>query len=174
MDESKPAAPRNSSRTLVIALVAVLIVVAIAGIVLAGLRGRSTGAGPGSLSSPTPQGGEATTASAPPLAAEVGAGPNRIAFASESDALSPVSLKKIVDIATEAKKESHTVVVSAKLEAGGGRDQRMELAKKRADAVRRALQAGGMSLSALKVQISEFPAGLVPAIDADRVELSMK
>lgn len=174
MDDSKPAPPRNSSRRLVIAVVAVLIVVAIAGIVLAGLRGRPTGSDPTALSSPTLQTGAAPTASAPAIAAEVGAGPNQIAFASASDTLSPISLKKIVDIAATAKKESHTVVIAARLEASSDRVERMELAKKRADAVRRALQAGGMSVSALRVQISELPAGLVPANDADRIELSMQ
>ncbi len=173
MDASKPAPPRNSSRTLVIALVAVLIVVAIAGIVLAGMRGRPTGSG-AALSSPTQQGGDAPTATAPAIAAEAGAGPNQIAFASASDTLSPGALKKIADIALTARKESHTVVVAAQLEAGNEREQRMELTKKRADAVRRALQAGGMSLSALKVQISELPAGLVSPLDADRIELSMR
>jgi outer membrane protein OmpA-like peptidoglycan-associated protein len=174
MDDSKPAPPPNPSRTLVIALVAVLIVVAIAGIVLAVLRGRSTGSDPATLSSATQQPGAAPTASAPAIAAEAGAGPNQIAFASASDTLSPISLKKISDLAQTAKKESHTVVIAAKLEASSDRAERMELAKKRADAVRKALQLSGLSVSALRVQISEFPAGLVPPIDADRIELSMK
>ncbi len=175
MDESKPAPPRHSSRTLVIALVAVLIVVAIAGIVLAGLRGRPTGAGPvAALPSATQQPGSTPTAAAPAIAAEVGAGPNQLGFASGSDMLSPMSLKKIVDVANSAKKDSHTIVIAARLEGGSEREQRMELAKKRADAVRRALQSAGMPVSALRVQISELPAGLVPKLDADRLELSMK
>jgi outer membrane protein OmpA-like peptidoglycan-associated protein len=174
MDDSKPAPPRNASRTLVIAAVAVLIVVAIAGIVLAGLRGRSAGSVPGSLSSATQQSGSAPTASAPVIAAEVGAGPNQIAFASASDTLSPISLKKILDVAQTAKKGGHTVAIAAKLSAGSDRAERMELAKKRADAVRRALQAGGMSVGALTVQISQDSAGLVTPIEADRIDLSMK
>ena len=175
MDELKPAPPRHSSRTLVIAVVAVLIVVAIAGIVLAGLRGRPTGPGPvAALSSPTQQPGSAPTTAAPAIAAEVGAGPNQLAFASDTDTLSPTSLKKIVDTANSATKGSHTVIISAKLEGGNERELRMELAKKRADAVRRALQAAGMPVSALQVKISELPPGLVPKVDADRLELSMK
>jgi flagellar basal body-associated protein FliL len=174
MDDPKAAPPRNASRTVVIAAVAVLIVVAIAGIVLAVLRGRSAGSDPGTLSSATQQSGRAPTTSAPAIAAEVGAGPNQIAFASASDTLSPISLKKISDVAQTASKASHTVVIAAQLEASSDRLERMELAKKRADAVRRALQAGGMQVSALRVQISELPAGLVAPNDADRVELSMK
>ena len=175
MDESKPAPPRHSSRTLVIALVAVLIVVAIAGIVLAGLRGRPTGTGPGAaLPSATQQPGAAPTTAAAAIAAEVGAGPNQLAFASDTDTLSPASLKKIVDTANSATKGSHTIVIAARLEGGSEREQRMELAKKRADAVRRALQAAGMPVSALQVKISELPPGLAPKVDADRLELSMK
>jgi OmpA family protein len=174
MDDPRPAPPRNASRTWVIALVALLIVVAIAGIVLAGLRGRSAGAVPGSPPSPTQQGGDATTAPAPAVAAEAGAGPNQLAFASASDTLTPISLKKISDVAQAATKESHSVLIEARLEAGSAREQRMEMAKKRADAVRKALQAGGVSVNVIKVQISELPPGLVPPLDADRVELSMK
>lgn len=156
------------------ALVAVLIVVAIAGIVLASLRGRSAGPQPTSLSSPTQQGGAATTTVSPPIPAEVGTTPNQLGFAKASDTLSPIVLKKISDVALAAKKENHNVVVTAQLEAGSGREQRMEMAKKRADAVRKALQAAGVSVNVIKVQISELPPGLVPPLDADRVELSMK
>ncbi len=159
---------------MVIALVAVLIVVAIAGIVLAELRGRAAGPGPAALSPPTQQGGDASTTVVPPVAAEAGAGPGQLAFESKSDTLSPVSLKKISDVALEATKGSHNVIVAARLEAGSGREQRMETAKKRAEAVRKALQAAGVSVNVIKVQISEYPAGLVPLLDADRIELSMK
>ena len=174
MDESKPAPQRNPSRTLVIALVAVLVVVAIAGIVLAGLRGRPAGSDPAVPSSATQLAGSAPTAAEPAIAAELGSGPNQIAFASTSDQLSGTSLKKIAEIALAAKKGSHTVVIEAKLDAGSDRAVRMELAKKRAEAVRRALQLGGMPINALRVQISELPTGLVPKPGADRIELSMK
>ncbi len=174
MDEPKTAPPRNPSRTLVIALVAVLIVVAIAGIVLASLRGRSAGTQPASLSSPTQQGEPAPTAASPPVPAEVGSTPNQLGFAKGSDMLTPIVLKKISDVALAAKKENHSVVVTAQLEAGSGREQRMEMAKKRADAVRKALQAAGVSVNVIKVQISELPPGLVPPLDADRIELGMK
>ncbi len=180
MDDSKPAPPRNPSRTLVIALVAVLIVVAIAGIVLAVLRGRTTSTGP-SLSSPTQQGGDAPTAPtaptaavSPPVASEVGAGANQVAFDHASDTLTPISLKKIADLALVATKGSHTVEIAAKLEAGPDREKRMETAKKRADIVRKALQAAGVSVNFIKVQISEYPPGLVTPLDADRIELAMK
>ncbi len=94
MDESRRALPRHSSRTSVIALVAVLIVVVIAGIVLAGLRGRPTGPGPvAALSSPTQQPGSAPTTAAPAIAAQGGAGP-RLGLAGDTDTLSPVSLKR--------------------------------------------------------------------------------
>ncbi len=99
MDDSKPAPARNPSRTLVVALVAILIDVAIAGIVLAGLRGRPSAAEPSASASPTQQAGVATTAaSAPPIEADVGAGPNQVGFARGSDMLSGGSLKKIADM----------------------------------------------------------------------------
>lgn len=178
MDASKPAPPSNASRTLVIALVAVLIVVAIAGIVLAGLRGRSAGTGLASTSAsgPTRQPVEGTTTvvAPPAVEAEAGAGPNLLAYAKASDTLTPASLKKIADIALAAKKEGHNVVVTARLEAGDDREQRMETAKKRVDGVRRALQAAGVSINVIKIQVSELPAGLVRAPDSERVELAMK
>ena len=174
MDETKPAPPRNSSRTLVIALVAVLIVIAIAGIVLAGLRGRSAVTGSTSPSSPTQQVDTAPTAAPPPIPAEVGVKPNQLGFAKASDTLSGASLKKIADVAQVATKESHTVVVAAQFEAGSGREQRMDIAKKRTEAVRKALQASGLSVNVIKVTISELPAGLVSALDADRLEINMK
>ena len=174
MDDSKPAPPRNPSRTLVIALVAVLIVIAIAGIVLAGLRGRPSGAVSGSASSPTQQDVAATTTIAPPIPAEVGAKPNQLGFEKASDTLSGMTLKKIAEVARSATKESHKVEITAQLEAGAGREQRMELAKKRADAVRKALQANGLSVNAIRVQLSELPPGLVSALDADRLEINMK
>ena len=146
MDETKPAPPRNSSRTLVIALVAVLIVVAIAGIVLAGLRGRSAGSDPAAPSSSTQQAGSRRRQSPQPRDRRGGrcrAEPGRLRERLRS---------AVGNVAQEDRRrrgrcrqegQPHGLHRGQSSKRAATAPQRMELAKKRADAVRRALQVGG-------------------------------
>jgi outer membrane protein OmpA-like peptidoglycan-associated protein len=172
MDESKTPPPRIASRTAVMAAVAVLIVIAIAGIVLASLRGRA--------GSPAVSGSDSTQGSGSPLTGGPAAGaaddgaPNEVVFAPASAQLSPSALAKLALLADTAKKEGRTVVVATKIEANAERAQNMEMAKKRAFNVRGALTTGGVSLSMMRIEVSELPAGLVPASAAHRVEVVLR
>ena len=82
MDERKPPPTRNSSRTVALVAVAVLVVIAIAGIVLATLqRGL-----PADVAEDATRGASVpmTAASAAALAAEAEARPNQVVFATDS------------------------------------------------------------------------------------------
>ena len=85
MDERQPLPTRNSSRTLAKIAVAALVVIAIAGIVLATLRPRGTADTP--VAEGATQAASSAMTAPPPLAtasqvaAEAAAGPNQVAFA---------------------------------------------------------------------------------------------
>jgi outer membrane protein OmpA-like peptidoglycan-associated protein len=172
MEERKTPPPRIASRTAVMAAVAVLIVIAIAGIVLASMRGRTAspeGTGPQS----TQAGASAPTGTSSAGVADEG-GPNEVFFAPGSDQLSPAAAAKLTLLASTAKKEGRSVVVATKTEANADRVKNMELAKKRAYNVRGVLTTGGVSLSVMKIEISELPVGLVPPSLANRVEVALR
>jgi outer membrane protein OmpA-like peptidoglycan-associated protein len=169
MDERKTPPPRIASRTAVMAAVAVLIVIAIAGIVLASLRR----AGPADVAGGT----DSTQASAPALTAAAPADdspPGELVFAPGSDQLSPAVAAKVALLAERAKKEGRTVVVKTKLEANAQRAQSMDLAKRRAFNVRGALTGGGVSLAMMKIEVTELPAGLVTPKMAQLVEVDLR
>jgi outer membrane protein OmpA-like peptidoglycan-associated protein len=169
MDERKTAPPSIASRTAVKAAVAVLIVIAIAGIVLATLRGR-TGAPEVAGTASTQPGGSAPTAAAATAGSDDGA-PNEVVFGPTSDQLSPAALAKLALLADTAKKEKHTVSVAAKIEASGDRDGQRELAKKRAYNIRGVLEQRGVPLGTMRIEVTEFPAGLAPPAARQRVEI---
>ena len=50
----------------------------------------------------------------------------------------------------------------------------MELAKKRAFAVRQVLEANGVPLGTMRIEIAELPTGLVTASEANRVDLALR
>jgi outer membrane protein OmpA-like peptidoglycan-associated protein len=174
MDDRKPPPPRNSSRTLAMVAVAVLVVIAIAGIVLATLRQR------GAPAAETPAVADATQAAASAMtaaasaavAAEAEAGPNQVVFAPDSDELSEPATAKLLRLADAAKKAKRPLVIAGKVEARPDRNQRMELAKRRAFAVRGVLETNGVPLSSMQIQIAEVPLGLVSANDANRIEVT--
>jgi outer membrane protein OmpA-like peptidoglycan-associated protein len=176
MEERKTPPPRIASRTAVMAAVAVLIVIAIAGIVLASMRGRTAspeGTGPQSTqagaSAPT-----GTSASGQSAGVADEGGPNEVFFAPGSDQLSPAATAKLTLLASTAKKEGRSVVVATKIEANADRVKNMEMAKKRAYNVRGVLTTGGVSLSVMKIEVSELPVGLVPPSIANRVEVALR
>ncbi len=172
MDDRKTPPPRIASRTAVMAAVAVLIVIAIAGIVLASLRGR-TGEPEVATVDSTPAGASATTGGGSAAKVDDG-GPNEVVFAPTSDQLSPAALTKLAGLAAIAKKESKTVAVAAKLEAGGDRDAQRELAKKRAYNVRAALEQRGIPLGMMRLEVTALPAGLAPPAARQRVEVILR
>ena len=168
MDESKAPAPRIASRTAVMAAVAVLIVIAIAGIVL-GLRK----AGPADVATGTDS--TPASAAAPTSAAAADdSPPGELVFGPGSDQLSPAVAAKVALLAERAKKEGRTVVVKTKLEANAQRAQNMDLAKRRAFNVRAALTGGGVSLGVMKIEVTELPVGLVTPKMAQLVEVDLR
>ena len=174
MDERRPTPPRNPSRALAIAAVAVLVVVAIAGIVLAGMRGRDTPADARAGTDATQPASAAMTGAAASLAADAGAGPNQIVFAPASDRLSEPASSKLAKFAESMKKDNRLVIIATKIEARPDRNEQMELAKKRAYAVRQVLEGRGIALATMRIEITELPKGLVTAREGNLVEVLLR
>jgi outer membrane protein OmpA-like peptidoglycan-associated protein len=172
--EDRQAPPlRNPSRTLAKVAVAVLIVIAVAGFVLAGLRSRSPTAGQSAAPDATQQGAEPLTGAAPAASSPEDALPaNQIAFAPASAQLSDAGATKVLQLAEKAKKGHHAVAIVAKIEARADRLEQMDLARKRTLAVRQVLESNGIPLGTMRVEISELPTGLVSAAEANRVEVA--
>lgn len=174
--EQGAAPQRNPSRTLVVIAVGVLIVIAIAGIVLAGMKGKGPAAGnDAATTSSTPASAAAMTEGASAVAVADDEGPNRIHFAAQSDKLPPGAAAKVTQLAETARTRNNVVVVASKIEAAGAsRDGALDLAKRRADAVRHSLMSNGIAAQNVRIEIVEMPPGLVPAKDVDRAELTMR
>jgi outer membrane protein OmpA-like peptidoglycan-associated protein len=171
--EDRQAPPlRNPSRTLAKVAVAVLIVIAVAGFVLAGLRSRSPTAGQSAAPDATQQGAEALTAAPAASAPEDALPASQIAFAPASAQLSDAGATKVLQLAEKAKKGHHAVAIVAKIEARADRLEQMDLARKRTLAVRQVLESNGIPLGTMRVEISELPTGLVSAAEANRVEVA--
>ncbi len=158
---------RNSSRTVVIAAVALLIVIAIAGIVLAG---RSGTAAPGAA---TPA-ATAPTASTPAEVAGPTSGPNEVVFAPGSDKLPTQSSESIARFSEGARGVGGMVRMSARYLTGADKAKDLELARARTAAVRHALQANGVKAEQMQVELVEMPAGSLSDKDANRVELALR
>ena len=170
MEDRRPPPLRNSSRTAAKIAVAVLIVIAIAGLVLAGLKSRppatDQAGGPDATQQAVPP---LTVASAP--AEEAGVAPNHISFPPASDRLSDVSTAKVVRIAETAKKQHHSISIASTVEAKADRAEQMELARKRSVAVRQVLQSNGIPLGTMRIEIQEVPVGSVNAAAANQIAL---
>jgi hypothetical protein len=166
MNDSKPA-PRTSSRTLVIAAVALLIVIAIAGIVLAGRTSApATGAAPAAAEPPV--------ASTQPEASGPTSGPNEVVFAPGSDKLPTQSSESIARFSEGARGVGGMVRMTARYLTGADKAKDLELAKARTSAVRHALQANGVKAEQMQVELVEMPAGALNATDAHRVEMALR
>jgi len=163
MDDPRLPAPRTSSRTLAIVVLAALIAVAVAGIMIAALRGRSEV--PEASAASAPSGSRSTPASG---------NPNHVLFSGDSDQLSPDAVDQIKSMADSTKTATSAIVLSAKIEAGSNSAARMDLAKKRINAVRRALLDGGISPGRVRVEVAEYPVGRFPPREADIVEMNLR
>jgi hypothetical protein len=169
MDERKTPAPRTASRTAVMAAVAVLVVIAIAGIVLASLRR----AGPADVAAGTDS--TQPSASAPTATRQVDDGSaDELVFTPGSDQLSAAVQAKVAALAATAKKEARTVVVKAEIESNPQRAQSMDLAKRRVFNVRGALTGGGISLAMMRVEVTELPPGHVTPRAAQLVKVEFR
>lgn len=169
MDDRPPPPPRNPSRSVLVAVVAVLVVVAIAGIVLNGLRGRG-GSPDAAPADATQASAAALTAAASAAAVEDEAGPNQVVFAPTSDRLSAAGTAKLEKLAATAKKENRGVVFSTRID----RADQLTLAKSRVDAARKVFVGKDIPLATMRVEVSTLPPGLVPAREADRVDVTLR
>ncbi len=124
--------------------------------------------------SPAPE--AASTASAPSAAASMpGSGDlNHVIFSKDSEQLSPVAVDQIRRMAESTKDATSAVVLSGKIESASDSAARMDLVKKRINAVRRALQANGINPGRVRVEIAEYPVGRVSPGDADMVEMNLR
>ena len=166
--EATKAAQRNPSRTVVIAAVILLIVVAIAGIVLAGRRTAAPIQGTAAAVPVAP------LASTPLVEAAPTASLNEVVFAAGSDKLPAQSSESIAKFSEAARGVGGQIRLSARFLTGTNKARDLDLAKSRTAAVRHALQANGVKAESMQVEMVEMPAGALTEKDANRVELSMR
>ena len=179
MDERQPPPTRNSSRTLAKIAVAVLVVIAIAGIVLATLRGRGTPADTTVAADPTqpaaaPMTADSASAAAAAAAADAAAGPNQVAFAPGSFELSEPATTKLLKLADTAVKRKRTVIITAKFEASRPDQANLQaLAMKRATAVRSVFEQNKVQLTRMTTKTESSPLGQASASELNRVNVEL-
>jgi len=165
----------GATRTVAVIAVGVLIVVAIAGIVLAS---RQTGSGDPEVAAVAPvapvasvalPGSTPSAASAPTPRVE-----NVLIFSAGSDRLPADASEKIARLVESVRSEASSVRVTARFAAGADRARDQELAKRRTAAVHRELLAGGIPGPRLQVELIEVPAGSLPESAVDRLEMSRR
>jgi len=178
MDERQSPPTRNSSRTLAKIAVAVLVVIAIAGIVLATLRPRGTADTP--VAEGATQAASSAMTAPPPLAtasqvaAEAAAGPNQVAFAPGSDELSEPATTKLMKLADTAVKLKRTVTITAKFEVSGADQAKLEaLARTRAAVVRSVLEQNKVQLTRMTTKTVSKAYGEVAPIELNRVDVDL-
>ena len=177
MSETKTRTARSSSRTIVIAVVALLVIVAIAGIVLAGRQGTATGdaAGDPAAVAAKPDAQMQAAATPPAAAAEPAeSNPNEVRFAPGSDKLPPGANESIARFADAARASGNGVRLSTRFLTGENKARDFELAKARVASVRHALQADGIGPEKMQSELIEVPAGALDAAAADRVDLIVR
>ncbi|HEX4234748.1 MAG TPA: hypothetical protein VH041_10605 [Caldimonas sp.] len=149
-----------------------LIVIAIAGFVLAGLRSRAPTPDQATPADATPETAAPLTAATAPVgsgAAEAADLPNQIAFASASASLSEDQAAKVRKLATTAQTQRHSIGILSKTEVG-----HFDLARQRTQVVRQTLEQSGVPLGRMTIEISQLPPGAISAADAKRVEVVMR
>ncbi|MEO5844630.1 MAG: hypothetical protein ABIQ33_07280 [Caldimonas sp.] len=158
--------------------VAVLVVVAIAGVVLASLKERGSAVTPVAADATQPAASAMTaapaTASASEASADAEAGPNQVAFAPGSIEISFPATTKLIRIAESSGKGKRALNITGKVEAGPDSAKRMELARSRAFAVRGVLEAHEVPLGRMQIQIAEDPFGTVSAKEANLIEVTLR
>jgi len=164
---------RNPSRTAAKIAVVVLIVIAIAGFVLAGLRGRTPAAGQAAGTDATPEAAAPLTAAVPAASApaeEAADAPNVVAFAPASANLSEKESAKVRTMADTAKKKNHRIEIVSMAEAGPAE----ALARQRVAVVRQTLEQGGIPLGRMTIRVSTVPLGTVSVAESNRVEMVLR
>jgi hypothetical protein len=168
MDRARGSPPRALSRTLAIVAVAVLLAIAVGGIVVSVWRGRSQ------AGDALPTAAESASAARSARPAHHAGDPYNIAFAADSDQLSADAVDEIREMAESAKDASTAIVLSGKIETTADRAARMALAKKRINAVSRALMSHGIAPGRLRVEVAEYPVGRIRPGEADVVEMNVR
>jgi len=159
---------RNPSHTAILLIAAVLIAIAVAGIVLSGRKAADNGsstAAPASAVSPT------SAASATLAAPSVPTAPDEVIFAAGSDKMPPGAADTVARFVQTVRTEGKTIRISARYLTGADKAQAFELAKARATAVRHAVVADGMTGDKIRVELVEVPAGALTERDSNRVQL---
>jgi len=153
--------------------VAVLVVIAIAGIVLASLqRGPPT---EGTVAADETRAASApmTGASTPAAMAEAEGLPNQVVFAADSAQLSSAAAANLQALAEKAKTDKLLLTIVAKFEVRGeGKEPRKQLTRSRTVAVRGVLEANGVPLKRIETRIEETAIGPTAAKDANRIEVN--
>lgn len=171
-DRLKGSPPPTLSRTLAIVAVAVLLAIAVGGIVVSVWRSRSQGGGGG--------GDAVATEAQPASAARVARPPHHpgdpymIAFAADSDQLSADAADQVVEMAESAKDAKNAIVLSGKIEMTADHAARMALVKKRINAISRVLMAQGIAPGRLRIEVAEYPVGRIRPGEADSVEMNVR
>jgi outer membrane protein OmpA-like peptidoglycan-associated protein len=183
MPDRKAPSPRNPSRTAAKIAVVVLIVIAIAGFVLAGLRSAKTRPDQAAAADATQQPASPLTAkqapaNAAPVAAaapadEDAAGPNQLIFVPSSDRLTQRAAEKVVKLAETARADRRMVSIASRIARSDEKD-RMDLARKRSDAIRDLLEANGVPRRNVRIEIAELPPALVSPADVNRIQLLLR
>ena len=179
MNDRQASPPPNSSRTVAKYAVAVLVVIAIAGIVLATLRGRGTPADTPVAADATQPAASAMTGAASPAAAsaaaaEAAAAPNQVVFAPGSAEISEAGTTKLIRIADSQRKDKRELVITARVEQGPELEKRKALARDRGSAVRSVLETNGVPLARMRIMITDEAYGIVSAGEANRVEVTSR
>jgi outer membrane protein OmpA-like peptidoglycan-associated protein len=155
----------NTSRTVAIISVVVLVAIAIAGIVLAERRKNAQD------SPTTPEDAAAMTAE-PASAAPLPSGPNEVRFAVSSDALPADANDKLARIAGLAR--AKTVIIATQVEASTAQDPQMDLARRRGEAIHRVLEADGVIATTIRIQITQVRVGMVALQHANLFQIDMQ
>ena len=170
MPDRKSSSTRNSSRTAAKFAVAVLIVIAVAGFVLAGLKARKSAPEQVAAAEATQEPAASPTAPATAAPADEPAVPSHIvAFAPASSNLPEKELAKVRTMAETAKKKNREVQIVSTAEAS-----QFALAQQRANLVRQTLEQGGVPLARMTIKISQVPQGTVSATEANRVAMVLQ
>jgi outer membrane protein OmpA-like peptidoglycan-associated protein len=142
-------------------------VVAIAGIVLA-----TRGTTPAPEVTPAPSAAPAST----PVAASAPTeqiNPNEVVFGEGSDKL-PAAAATSLGRFAEAAKSARGVRLSARFLTGANKARDLELAKARAEAIRKVLVANAIGAEKIQVELIEMPAGSLTEPGGNRVDLTLR
>jgi outer membrane protein OmpA-like peptidoglycan-associated protein len=174
MPDRKSSSTSNSSRTVAKVAVAVLIVIAIGGFVLAGLKSGKSAPEQAVAADSTQEPAVAPTTGAAPAAAAAAASaeatelPSHIvAFAPSAANLSEKELAKVRTMAETAKKKNRAIEIVSTVE-----ESQFGLAQQRVSLVRQTLVDNGVPLTRMSTQVSKVAHGA--ATEANFVAMNLK